>query len=189
MKQSKNKRLKPLKNIDSVVRVQFIRFFIWLFCPLFVLGLFMAGIKGIVIAFFASLVITPVIMIVLEKFGRGTASLLYGGGHGSWSKREQLAGDLNVAKHQKMKKEYDLALKTVNNILKIDPDFSEALLLKAQILWKGFENLAAAKGYLKRIIEKKKDKDETIHRWASNLYDELTEMEKNKESHLQSNKI
>ncbi len=53
-------------------------------------------------------------------------------------------------------------------------------MLKAQILWEGYENLAAAQGYLKKIIEINKDKDKTIHRWAPNLYDKLTEIEKKK---------
>jgi hypothetical protein len=74
-------------------------------------------------------------------------------------------------------KKYDQALKTVNNILKRDPEFTEALFIKAQILWDGFENSAAAKANLKKITEIKIDKDESIHRWASNLYDELTEIE------------
>ncbi len=130
------------------------------------------------IAFVVSLVVSLILMPILERFGRSTASFLYGGGYGSWSKREQLRGDLNTVKHHKMKKEYDQALKLVNEILKKDPDFSEALFLKAQILWEGFNNVAAAKGYLKQIIETKEDGDKTIHRWASTLYDELTVVEK-----------
>jgi len=116
-------------------------------------------------------------MFVLDKFSGGTSSLIYGGGNGTWSKREQLGGDLNTVKYYKMRKEYDQAFKTVNNILNKDPEFSEALLIKAQILWEGFKNSAAAKGNLKKIIEIKKDKDEPFYRWASNLYDGLTEFE------------
>ena len=62
-----------------------------------------------------------------------------------------------------------------------DSEVTEALLIKAQILWEGFNNSAAAKGNLKKIIEIKKDKDEPFYRWASNLYDELTETERSKE--------
>jgi len=76
-----------------------------------------------------------------------------------------------------MRKEYDQALKAVNNILNRDPEFSEALFIKAQILWEGFKNSAAAKGNLKKIIEIKKDKNEPFYRWASNLLDELTKIE------------
>jgi tetratricopeptide (TPR) repeat protein len=114
--------------------------------------------------------------------------LIYGGGHGTWTEREQLEGDLNTVKYYKVNKKYDQALKTVNNILKRDPQFTEALFIKAQILWDGFENSAAAKASLKKIIETKKDENESIHRWASNLYDELAEIEINKESDFESNK-
>jgi tetratricopeptide (TPR) repeat protein len=188
MKQSKNKRLKPLKNIDLIAWSQFIKFFVWLFGPLCIVTLFYFGIKGIVISFVVSIVITPVVMFVLDKFSGGTSSLIYGGGQGTWNQREQLAGDLNTVKYYKMRKEYDQALKAVNNILKRDPEFTEALFIKAQILWEGFENSATAKANLKKIIGIKKDKDEPIYRWASNLYDELTETERNKEPDLESNK-
>ncbi len=188
MKRSKNKRLKPLKNVDTVSRSHFLKTFFWLFFPLCLLGSFMVGIKGIAIAFIASLAISPVVMFALGRFSRNTASLVYGGGHGTWNEREQLDGDLNTAKYYKMRKEFDQALKTVNRILEIDPDLSEALFLKAQILWEGFENPTAAKGYLKKVIEMKQDKNETIHRWASNLYYELSEIEKNIKSRSQSNK-
>ena len=177
MTKSKNKKLNPLRNIDSIARSQFIKFFVWLFGPLCVLGIFMTGIKGIVISFVVSIVITPVVMFVLDKFSGGTSSLIYGGGPGTWDEREQLEGDVNTVKYYKMRKEYDQALKTVNNILNKDPEFSEALLIKAQILWEGFKNSAAAKGNLKKIIELKKDKEEPFYRWALNLYDELTEIE------------
>ena len=188
MKQSENKKFKPLKNIDSVARSQFIKFFLWLFGPLCVLGFLFIRIEGIAIAFIASLVITPVVMFVLDKFSGGTSSLIYGGSHGTWSERELLEGDLNTAKYYKMRKEYDQALKAVNHILKIDPEFTEALFIKAQILWDGFENSAAAKANLKKIIEMKKEEDTSFYRWASNLYDELTEIERNKELDLESNK-
>ena len=189
MKQS-NKKLKPLKNIDSVARSQFIKFFVWLFGPPCLLSLLFFGIKGVVISFIFSIVVTPVLMFVLDKFSGGTSSLIYGGRHGTWSKRELLEGDLNTVKYYKMKKEYGLALKAVNNILKINPELSEARLIKAQILWEGYQNSAAAKANLKKILEikKDKDKDESIYRWASNFYDELTKIEGDKELNLQPDK-
>ena len=177
VKQPKNKKFNSLKNIDSIARAQFIKFFVWLFGPLSVVSLFYFGTIGVIIAFILSLVITPLTMFVLDKFSGGTSSLIYGGGHGTWSEREQLEGDLNTVKYYKMRKEYDQAFKAVNNVLNSDPKFSEALLIKAQILWEGYENSTAAKANLKKITEIKMDKDEPIHRWASNLYDELTEIE------------
>jgi len=177
VKQPKNKRFNPLRNIDAVARSQFIKFFVWLFGPLCVVSILFFGIKGVVITFILSLAITPVTMLALDKFSGGTSSLIYGGGHGTWSKREQLEGDLNTVKYYKMRKEYYQAIKTVNNILNKDPEYTEAIFIKAQILSEGFKNPAAAKGNLKKIIEIKTDEDEPIHRWASNLYEELTEIE------------
>jgi len=185
MKRFKNKRSKPLKNVDTLSGLLFLETFLLLFYPLCILGYFRFGIKGIAIAFIASLAISPVVTFALGRFSSNVASLIYGGGHRTWNEREQLDSDLNTAKYYKMKKEFDQALKTVNRILEIDPDLSEALFLKAQILWEGFENPTVAKGYLKKVIEKKQDKNETIHRWASNLYYELSEIEKNRETHLQ----
>ena len=189
VKQPKNKKFNPLKNIDSVARAQFIKFFLWLFAPLCVLGFLFLGIKGVVITFILSLAITPVVMFVLDKFSGSTSSLIYGGSNGTWSERELLEGDLNMVKYYKMRKEYDHALKAVNHILNKDPEFSEALLIKAQILWEGFKNSAAAKANLNKIMEMKKEEDKSFHRWASNFYNELTEIERNKESDLQSNEI
>jgi len=82
VKQSKNNKLKPLKNVNSIARSQFVKFFLWLFGPLCILGLFMAGIKGIATAFILSTLVTPVLMFVLDKFSLGTSSLIYGG-HGT----------------------------------------------------------------------------------------------------------
>ena len=120
--------------------------FFGLFFPLCVIGALIVGIKGIAIAFIASLAISPVVTFALGRFSSNVASLIYGGGHRTWNEREQLDGDLNTAKYYKMKKEFDQALKSVNRILEIDPDLSEALFLKAQILWEGFENPTVAKG-------------------------------------------
>ncbi len=101
MKQSKNKKLKPLKNIDLVAGAQFIKFFVWLFGPLCVVCPFYFGVKGVVIAFILSIIITPVTMFALDKFSGATSSFIYGGGHGTWNKRKQLEGDLNTVKYYK----------------------------------------------------------------------------------------
>ena len=79
---------------------------------------------------------------------------------------------------QKMQKEFDRALWTVNAILDQDPDFPDALFLKGQILKNGFGNSAAAQGYFKRVMTVVPNKTDTLYRWASNCYDELTAMDK-----------
>jgi len=48
------------------------------------------------------------------------------------------------------------------------------LFLKAQILWEGFEDREAAKSCLLKIIKLEPDKDALYHRWALDLYRELS---------------
>jgi tetratricopeptide (TPR) repeat protein len=91
------------------------------------------------------------------------------------------------ARYHKMQNEFDQALGTVNAVLEQDPEFPDALFLKAQILGDGFGNSAAAKRYLKKVMKAVPNKDETIHRWASTYYDELTGMERGKQTHFSPN--
>ena len=67
---------------------------------------------------------------------------------------------------------FDDALHLVNELLHQDPDFPDALFLKAHIMWEGFRNGEASKGILKRIKQLVPE-DEPLHRWASNYYDEV----------------
>ena len=56
-----------------------------------------------------------------------------------------------------------------------EPDFPEALFLKAQILWEGFDDREGAKNSLMRIIKVEPDEKAVLRRWALNLYRELSE--------------
>jgi len=86
-----------------------------------------------------------------------------------WNTREQLEGDMNQARHFKRNEKYTKALNTVNRIIRLDPDFPDALFLKAQILWEGFQNHNAAKSNLSKIFEMIQDENETIYQWARSL--------------------
>ena len=59
-----------------------------------------------------------------------------------------------------------------------DPDFPDALFVKAQILSDGFEDSAAARQYFTKVMEVVPNEDETLHRWGLAYCDELTRMEK-----------
>jgi len=72
-----------------------------------------------------------------------------------------------------MEKDYQKAIKIVNDIIVKDPKFYEAMLIKAQILHEGFSNTDSAKKHLEIIVEKAKP-GKSIHTWASSLYDELS---------------
>ena len=72
-----------------------------------------------------------------------------------------------------MKQDYEGALVKLEDILARDPDFPEALFLKAQILWEGFQDRTAAKACLMRVIKIESDKKAMLHRWALNLHREI----------------
>ena len=48
--------------------------------------------------------------------------------------------------------DYPAALSFVNKVLEKDPDFADALLLKAQILWEGFGQSHAAIQFLEKTL-------------------------------------
>ncbi len=85
----------------------------------------------------------------------------------------QFSADLAKSKLSKQRKHFAEALQLVNNILREEPDFPEARFLKAQILWEGFGNAEAAKGYLIRIRQLV-PKGESLHTWASTYLEEMT---------------
>jgi tetratricopeptide (TPR) repeat protein len=126
------------------------------------------AIVGILIGCFAFLVGRTIMNLILK-----TAIPLTGKRAARWTTREQLEGELNQANYYKRKEDFQKALKTVNRIIDMDPNFPEALYLKAQILWEGFENHGGAQSYLKKIIEVANDKDTTIRRWAISLSEEI----------------
>jgi hypothetical protein len=60
-------------------------------------------------------------------------------------------------------------------VLEKDPHYPEALFLKAQILWHGFEDANSAKPFLHKILSIAEPAD-AIHSHASSLYSELSTM-------------
>jgi hypothetical protein len=54
-----------------------------------------------------------------------------------------------------------------------DPNFPDALSLKAQIRWEGFKDSTGAKGCLDQVIKAVPGEDEPLHRWAVHLLSEL----------------
>jgi hypothetical protein len=100
--------------------------------------------------------------------------------------REQFAGTLNQVRYHKICQEFQKALSTVEGVLTRDPDFSEALLLKAQILWEGFEDRSGAKICLIKILKVEPNKKSPFHRWALALYKEIADSQRNCEVRSQT---
>jgi len=122
---------------------------------------------------------------LINKFLRAIdvgVDLFLGLGRANWSLHEQLECSMSQAKYYKMQKYFDKALKTINEVIAKDPEYPEALFLKASILWEGFGNSGAAKIYLQKVIEIVPNENEPFHQWALSLYDELTKIENSKET-------
>ena len=65
----------------------------------------------------------------------------------------------------KRENDFDKVLFLVDKLLIKEPEFPEALYLKGQILWEGFENQEAAKSYLERVLQMVGE-DESLYRWT-----------------------
>jgi len=92
--------------------------------------------------------------------------------------RKRPASDLNVVRYYKLCHRFDDALIEIEKVLAKDPDFVEALLLKAQILSEGFEDCKAARKCLHKILAAEPDQNAVFRRWAFNFLNELTKEER-----------
>ncbi|NLA75266.1 MAG: hypothetical protein GX846_07345 [Deltaproteobacteria bacterium] len=85
------------------------------------------------------------------------------------SPTEQITADLARARFSKSRGEYSEALAVVNEVLEKNPDFSEAIFLKAQVEWEGFKSIDLARKNLDKLLELVKD-DEPFRKRVSNYY-------------------
>ena len=174
--------MKHRKDTDSAENAMVLRNILWTFPYLSVIGLLfgylLAGspgaVFGLIAAAAASIVIESATSIFTGILGGGVINVFYGLGRRTIGTRERMAGDLNVVRFHKRSGKFDEALLKLEAILARDPDFPEALFLKAQILWEGFEDRYAAKECLLKIIKVEPDKKAVFHRWALNFYRELS---------------
>lgn len=94
--------------------------------------------------------------------------------------RGELKKNINQANYLKRSGDFQNALKTINMIIEIDPGFPEALLLKAQILWEGFDNQKAAIPIIGQVLMTT-NKEDAVHQralWlATDIDDALAESE------------
>ena len=88
------------------------------------------------------------------------------------SPRETLSADLEKAKSFKRTGEFEKAIEIIDRMIEIDPDFPEALYLKGQILWEGFEKRQEASECLLNVLQRV-PKEDTLHRWASSYLKEI----------------
>jgi tetratricopeptide (TPR) repeat protein len=175
--------MKPRKNIDSTKAALTFKNILWGFPYLALIGLCMGYVDyglsgalfGLLIAIGVSASVGSATTIFTDILGGGAVNLFYGLGRKTIGLREQLVGDLNIAKHHKACDRFDEALIKIEDILARDPDYPEALFLKAQILYEGFKDREATKSCLLKIIKVEPGKDAPFHRWALDFYRELSQ--------------
>jgi len=98
------------------------------------------------------LALSALIMYSLDAAGGAASNLISGRREAVWTTREQLQGLLSQARFNKDNGDYTVAFNYINQVLQQDPDFPEALLLKAQILWEGFSCADVALQFLEKVL-------------------------------------
>jgi tetratricopeptide (TPR) repeat protein len=176
----------PYRNVDSANAVFKLKNTIWAFPYLAVMGMiwgylagaFSGALAGLAAAAAISVLLGSATSIFIRTPGGGTGNTLSVPARNTMGVRKQLPSDLNVVRYHKLCHRFDDALITIEEVLAKDPDFVEALLLKAQILWEGFADGQAARGCLLKILAAEPDEKAVFHRWALNFYEDMTNGER-----------
>ena len=163
--------MKPFKDIDSVHQSLTLRAFGVFFPLVSILGFVCWGFIGIVYAGITCALVAVITVFIAGRTG-GAASKLWGGKTPIWNLSERYAADFSRARYQKMNKQYDEALKIIDQMLEEQPNYNEALFLKAQILAEGSGDRYQAKMILVQIMNSELDGTE-LHRWSRTIYKDL----------------
>jgi tetratricopeptide (TPR) repeat protein len=173
--------MKPGHNFISAGAILKLKNTIWALPYLAVMGLIWGYLanasSGAVVGLAVAVVINVLIgsaTPIFSKQRRGSAlSTRSKPAKSSTIVRKHLASDLNAVRYHKLCHQFDDALLKIEQVLAKNPDFVEALLLKAQILWEGFEDRQAARACLLKILAVAPDERDVFHNWALNIYNQL----------------
>jgi hypothetical protein len=162
------------KDVNSVTQTRFLMIAVRLAPVCALLGWTIGGMPGMLYALAGSIVAALAVEVLSGRLEDNSVNVLYGTARVDRTLRDQVIGTLNQARFHKMSKRHDLALACINEVLAADPDFPEVLFVKAQILWEGYQDAAAAKQSLIHLMKVEPDKAAAFHRWAVSLYKEIT---------------
>ena len=179
-----NKTRKPLKDQDLNTVTYFLRVAGLAVPFICLLGLYIGyvywglsgAVSGMVIAAIAGLAISALVMFLMDAASGAASRLISGRREAVWTIREQVQGSLSQARFNKENKDYPAALTFVNQVLQKDPDFSDALFLKAQILWEGFGLSKAAIQFLEKTLSLENE-NKMLQNQASLLHSDLSVLE------------
>jgi tetratricopeptide (TPR) repeat protein len=172
-------KIKKKKEINRIFIFQIIYCFLFAFSALFIIYFvsFLADAKIFSFKHFIIFSLCAIPLSILYAYTREIIGSILGGIFTGWTTRkipprEQLSADLAKARYAKGSGHFQEALSIINQVLEKDPDFPDALYLKAHILWEGFNNSKGALEILIRVMELVRD-DESIYHWASSYYHEV----------------
>ena len=160
-----------MKNIDSVHRSLLLKAYCACFPLMALLGWVYFGPKGILFAAVVCLFVAFGAVALSGRIGRAVSGL-YGGRRPIWKARDKYAADLSRARVQKMAGNYANALQIVEAVLAEEPNFNEALFIKAQVLLEGFDHRLEARQCLVKIFQTE-PKHSQLYRWSADLYKEI----------------
>jgi hypothetical protein len=167
--------IKKKKERSHILFLNFLRCFIIGFGALFIIFMSTGGglftFKHVLIFSAFCIPLSILYVYVVEKFGAGLGTFI------GWSSkkvnpREAFSADLARARHSKGAGRFEEALIIINEVLNKDPDFPDALYLKATILWEGFRKNQQSTTCLKKVMGLVED-HETLHQWALNYYHDM----------------
>ncbi len=173
-------QIKPNKAKERSFLFRFLFCFLWVSAVLTTIYSFSAAMGGGKLFTFKHYIIfelccIPVSIIygcIVEKLGSGLGMLMLGWSNRKILPQEQYSADLTRARLTRSRKQFREALIIINEVLEKAPDFPEALLLKAQIVWEGYGNRELARMNLDKILELVHD-DDPIRKWAVNYYHDI----------------
>jgi len=168
----KAKRLSRIKDIDSVAHANLLKAYCYCIITLGAPFLLFGGLKGFLIAVFACIPLAIFINLIAGIFADLTGKLFGAGRKPSWTIKERFQSDIEQAMFFKRQQQYYRALKKVDEILNQAPEFAEALFLKAQILWEGYDTANGARRYLNMAVNCVSP-EEHLHHWIHSYQNKI----------------
>lgn len=139
---------------------------------------------GVLLALAGGVLLSFGVAYFLDAVGGAAGGLLFGKKSAVWTPREQVQGLLRQARLNTDNRNFQAAFQYINQVLRKDPDYPEALLLKARILWLGLKDAPSAKRFLDKVLSLT-DADPAVCSHASSLLNELSDAKKPFGSHIE----
>jgi hypothetical protein len=166
-------QIKPNKAKERSFFFRFLFCFLWCTAALFIIYISVGGrlftFDHLIIFILCCIPLSIFYALIVEKLGSGVFGLLTGWSDRKIPARETYSADISKARFSKSRGEFSNALVIINEVLEKDPEYPEAIFLKAQIEWEGFKSGSLARKNLDKVLELVKD-DEPFRKRVSNYY-------------------